>query len=172
MFVGKGRNGARVTTWVIGGLSLCCLGFGTINTAIGTTSFQGTGGVNGRDSAEVARLLEQGLPSWYRPVSAGLTGLSFICVLAVIILLALPASQPYFRKKELLWQPPVAGYPAQPGQPGAVPGQAWQQPSATPPDSASGPTGSGPTAHTHGVGQPGPNFDQPDQTDQWKPPSS
>jgi hypothetical protein len=175
IFVGKGSNGARITTWVIGGISLCCLGFGTISTVAGRSSFQGSGNVNGRSSAEVARILEEGLPGWYQPVSTGLTGISFVCVLAVIILLALPASQPYFRKQELLWQPPVTGYP-QPGQPQA--GQEWPaqqppawQPPATPPGPDSGPVEPSPTQHAHGAGQPGQNSDQPDQTDQWKPPT-
>jgi hypothetical protein len=180
IFVGKGRNGARITTWVIGGISLCCLGLGTIGTLTGRASFQGSGDINGRSSAEVARILQDELPGWYQPVSAGLTALSFLCVLAVIILLALPASQPYFRKQELLWQPPV-GYPAQPGQPGAAPASTWQVP---PPAWQPGPTGAqadsgpaagqpdpGPTLHNHGAGDAGQHPDQPEQTDQWKPPT-
>jgi hypothetical protein len=178
IFVGKGRNGARITTWVVGGISLCCLGFGTIGTLTGRSSFQGSGDINGRSSAEVARTVEEALPGWHQPVSAGLAGLSFLCVLAVIILLALPASQPYFRKQELLWQPPV-GYPAQPGQPGAAPAPTWQaqppaawQPPATPESSAPGQADAGPTRHAPGADRPGHNPDRSDQTDQWKPPTS
>src|ERR1700761_8815138 len=34
IFDGRGKNVARIITWVIGGLSLCCLGFGLGSNAL------------------------------------------------------------------------------------------------------------------------------------------
>ena len=109
VFVGRGSNGARITTWVLAGLAACCNGFGVTGSMSGRGGFTGTGGgdINGRTADEVARAFEEALPGWYQPVTTLLSLVALVLAVAVIILLALPSSHPYFRKPEpLLWQPP------------------------------------------------------------------
>jgi hypothetical protein len=134
VFVGRGSNGARITTWVLAGLTGCCNGFGAasgVSGRIGFTGTRGTGDINGRTADEVARAFENALPGWYQPVTVLLSVVALLLAVAVIILLALPSSHPYFRKPEpLLWQPP-GGY-AQPGQPGYPPQPAYPMPQAQP----------------------------------------
>jgi hypothetical protein len=162
VFVGKGSNGARITTWVLGGLTACCNGFGAAGSGSGRVGFTGTGGtgdVDGRTADQIARAFEDALPGWYQPVTILLSVVALLLAVAVIILLALPSSNPYFRKPEpLLWQPP-GGY-AQPGQPGYPPQPAYPMPQAQP-----GAPGQPPAAPA----QTPPSSS--DQTDQWKQPS-
>ena len=77
IFNNRGRNGARITTWVLGGISLCCSGFGLAGTAL-TSSMNfdsSTSGANaGPSSAEVEAALNRALPSWYEPLSTVLDG--------------------------------------------------------------------------------------------------
>jgi hypothetical protein len=127
VFVGKGSNGARITTWVLAGLTACCNGFGAAGSGSGRVGFTGTGSTG--DFAEA-------LPGWYQPVTILMSVVALLLAVAVIILLALPSSHPYFRKPELAWLPPGAygqpGYPAQPVYPAppAQPGAPGQPPAA------------------------------------------
>lgn len=148
IFNNRGRNGARITTWVIGAISLCCNGFGLAGTAL-TGSMNLDDGSGGPSAAEVERRLSEVLPSWYDPATITLAVISLLALLGAMILLALPASNAYFRKPAAgAWDPslpyPYPGgqppYPA-PGQqppypappyPG-YPAQGQQQPSYPPP---------------------------------------
>jgi hypothetical protein len=139
VFVGKGSNGARITTWVLAGLTACCNGFGAAGSGSGRVGFTGTGStgdVGGRTPDQVARAFAEALPGWYQPVTILMSVVALLLAVAVIILLALPSSHPYFRKPELAWLPPGAygqpGYPAQPAYPSppAQPGAPGQPPAA------------------------------------------
>lgn len=135
----RGRNGARITTWVLGGILVCCTGGSLVNNAVGGfTSGGNTGDMP--SGAEIQRRLEDALPSWYGPVTTLLGVLGLLALLAALILLALPPANEFFRKPQQAWEPPLPGaaYPAQPyaaGQPGypsapahpAEPGP-WQPP--------------------------------------------
>lgn len=115
-FDGRGKNGARITTWVIGGISLCCFGVGLGGNAVSGSLGGGSSTNGGPTSTEVQRRIEDALPSWYTPVSVTLSVLSLLAILAVIILLALPKANAFFRKQpEATWDP-QAGYPPYPGQ--------------------------------------------------------
>lgn len=111
---GKGKNPARIVTWVIAGVSiLCCFGPGIVGSAIGGL-FSGIGapsGGPGPDPAELQRALDEALPSWYYPATVTLSVLSLLASIAVIVLLALPKSNEFFRKPQQTWEPPVPGYP-------------------------------------------------------------
>jgi hypothetical protein len=117
---GKGKNPARITTWVIGGIALCCIGFGLATSAAGNSFTMRGNNTNLPDPAEVRRQLNAALPSWYNGLSVTLSLIGLLALLAALILLALPPSNEFFRKPQPQWQPP-AGYPPvgypQPGSP-------------------------------------------------------
>ncbi|WP_231921196.1 hypothetical protein [Micromonospora auratinigra] len=148
----RGKNGARITTWVVGGILLCCTGGGLLNNAAG-------GMMNGNSTSgdvpsgqEIQRRLEDALPGWYGPASTLLSVIALLALLGALILLALPQANEFFRRaKQQSWEPPVPGtaypgaaYPGAPGQP-TGPGQGYGQP------------GHGQPGHGEpGYGQPGP----------------
>jgi hypothetical protein len=98
----RGKNPARIVTWVLGGIGVCCLGCGTAGGATGGafsggfSQGQQTGGPK-IDAAELTRQLNEAIPAWVRPVQTTITVLGLLALLAVILLLALPASNAYFR---------------------------------------------------------------------------
>jgi hypothetical protein len=149
IFNNRGRNGARITTWVLGGLMLCCGGLGLASA--GLTSSMNLDSGAGPSQEEIQQRLSDALPSWYEPLSLILTVISLLTILAAVILLALPASNAFFRKPAAAGFDPSLPYPAYPGQqspypqyPGAPP-----QPGA-PPYPQSGPPAqpqSGPPAY-------------------------
>jgi hypothetical protein len=151
IFNNRGRNGARITTWVLGGISLCCSGFGLAGTALSSSmNFDSstTGANTGPSSAEVEAALNRAMPSWYEPLSTVLTVISLLAILGAVILLALPASNAFFRKPQPAWDPNQQfPYPGQPGYP-PVPGQGQPyQPGQQPyPESPSGPPAGPPSA--------------------------
>ncbi|MFY1674211.1 hypothetical protein ACN27G_30405 [Plantactinospora sp. WMMB334] len=136
----QGRNGARIATWVVAGLGVCCSGLG-----VGGSAFSGMGAGTGSagdvpDAAEVQRRLEAELPSWSEPVSMICSVIALLALIAAIILLALPASNEFFRKQPAGAEPPLPGgaYPAagtDPGYPtaGTDPGYPSYPPTGTPP---------------------------------------
>jgi hypothetical protein len=130
LFVNRGKNPARIVSWVVLGIGLCCNGIGLVSTAA-SGMFTGGGADTGSsiDPDELQRRMDAAIPGWANAVTYILLAISIIAALAAIILLALPAANEYFRKVEPAWEPPVPGgtypapggtYPApgQPGQPG------------------------------------------------------
>ena len=112
IFDGKGKNPARIVTWVFGGLAICCGSFGLIGNVGGSFSFGGGSRGKGQpDPAEVARIMKLHLPAWYQPVTTVLGVLGLLFAVAVVILLALPASHPFFRRQPPPappgWEPPI-----------------------------------------------------------------
>jgi hypothetical protein len=73
----RGNNVARIITWVVCGLFICCTGYSGISNA-----------TNAAD-----------LPGWYVGYSVVSVVLSLIIYIGVIVLLALPASNAYFKPK-------------------------------------------------------------------------
>jgi hypothetical protein len=151
VFNNRGRNGARITTWVLGGISLCCTGVGLAGTAL-TSSMNLDTGTGGPSQAEIERRLSEALPSWYDAANWTLAGISLLTLLGALILLALPPSNEFFRQPQQTWDPSMPypylgqqapgypqypgqqqpGYPPYPGQPPAPP-YPGQQPPAAPP---------------------------------------
>ncbi len=127
-FDSKGKNASRIITWVVGGISLCCLGAGLGSNALVGSLDADTGGT-GPTNDEIQRRLEDAVPGWYTGLTTTLTVLGLLAILGAVILLALPASNEFFRKPAAAgWDPQYPG-----GQPqGYYPGQQYQQPPAYP----------------------------------------
>jgi len=122
LFNNQGRNGARITTWIVGGIMVCCVGGGLLSNAAGGFNTGGGTG-DGPSPEEIQRRLEEALPSWLTPVSILLGVISLIALITALILLALPKANEFFRKPTAAWEPPTPGasypgYPQAPGQPG------------------------------------------------------
>jgi hypothetical protein len=140
---GKGKNWARITTWVVGGLSLCCLGAGLGPESSFTSSLGSNAGDNpgGLTDAEIERRISEALPSWQEPLSTVVIVVLLLCVLATIILLALPASNAFFRKPAAGGYQPSPGYPPPSPYP-TYPGQSYPaQPSYPAPGQSYPPPG-------------------------------
>ena len=124
VFNNRGRQGARITTWIVGGIFLCCNGFGLLGNAATSGMNLDTGSTSGPSPSEVEDRLSEALPSWFTPVTTTLTVLLVLAILAALILLMLPAANAYFRKPQATWDPSMpypGGYPGQQGQPGYPP---------------------------------------------------
>ncbi|KOX15116.1 hypothetical protein ADK66_01785 [Micromonospora sp. NRRL B-16802] len=150
IFNNQGRNAARITTWIVGGIMVCCVG-GTLLTGV-AGNFTTTGDTSGDmpSGEEIQRRLDEALPSWITPVSVLLGIVSLLALLAALILLALPKANEFFRKPAVGWEPPTPGtsypgYPQASGQPGYP--QAPGQPGY--------PQGSGQPGYPQAPGQPG-----------------
>jgi hypothetical protein len=117
----QGRNAARIATWVVAGLGVCCTGIGLGGSAAGGMNTGSTGDMP--DPQVVQERLEAALPSWTGPLTLVCSILAFVLLLAVIVLLALPASNAFFRKQPAGFEPPVPGaaYPGQAAPSGADP---------------------------------------------------
>jgi hypothetical protein len=106
---GRGRNPARIITWIVAGLSICFSVAGLVlNSAAPSTA--GTGSANGAPSAqEIQQALDNTWPGWYQPLLTTIGVVSLVALVATVILLALPAANRFFRKPEqpAAWQPPV-----------------------------------------------------------------
>jgi hypothetical protein len=180
IFNNRGRNGARITTWVLGGLMLCCGSFGLLGTAF-TDQLSGldsTGGASaGPTTAEVEAAMNNALPSWFEPVSTATSVLSLLTILGAVILLALPASNAFFRRPARGFDPsvPYPSYPGgQPPYPGGQPpypgGQ--QPPYPQHPTSGAPPQGQPPqypNYPTYPTGQPPAQQYPPAQQPQYPP---
>ena len=114
-FLKRGRNSARVVTLVLGGLYPCFyaglfLRFGAGN-AIRMGAPQDWDWSDER-TAELWQMLEERFPGWYNPISTALPVLALIALLVALILLALPASNAFFRAQPLTHQPTLNHAPA------------------------------------------------------------
>jgi hypothetical protein len=105
----KGRNWARIVTWVLGGIGICCGGSSLISSAVGASfNMGGSSGTNMPSQQEVQRAVDAALPSWFTPSLAVVGILGLLALIGAVILLALPASNEFFRKQpEPTWEPPA-----------------------------------------------------------------
>lgn len=83
----RGRQWSRVTTLVFAGLGLLCCGILGLVGGIGRASLAG-------DSAH-----PDTYPSWYTPASEALSVAHLIANAGIVIMLLLPATTAYFRKR-------------------------------------------------------------------------
>jgi hypothetical protein len=98
----KGKNPARIVTWVLGGIGLCCAGFGLLGSGL-SSSFGGSGDV---DQERLEQRLSDALPSWFEATSLATTIISIIALAGALLLLALPPSNEFFRKPQQPFEPP------------------------------------------------------------------
>jgi hypothetical protein len=116
VFVNRGNQPARIISWVVLGLLLCCNGFGVLCAAAG--GMLGGAGTGEIDQKELARRIEDAVPGWVTPVNYLLLTIGIVASAAGIILLALPLANEFFRRPQQVWEPPLPGatYPI-PGTP-------------------------------------------------------
>ncbi|HEX6871748.1 MAG TPA: hypothetical protein VF163_11675 [Micromonosporaceae bacterium] len=115
VMVGKGKNPARIVTWVLAGVSLLCYGCGLLGTAVG--NLVPTAGTD--PAAGDIEGIEAAVPAWQQVASTVLSVLLLALMLVIIVLLALPAANDYFRKEQEVWLPPTWPDPAAGGYPPA-----------------------------------------------------
>ncbi len=113
ILIGKGRNPARIVTWVVDGLIVLCCGCGLVGNVAGSSVFSGLNTTNPNTLT-----VEQ--PTWLTGSTIGVGVLIILSLVAAVILLALPASNDYFRKEQEVWVPPNYPGAAYPGYPGAA----------------------------------------------------
>ncbi|WP_250000671.1 hypothetical protein [Actinoplanes sp. M2I2] len=126
-FDSRGKNPARIVTWVIGGISLCCFGVSLGSTALVGSVGAGDTTAGGPSQAEVQRQIDAALPSWYTPTTTTLSVLALLAILGTVILLALPASNEFFRKPSAAAWDPSMPYPGGPGYGGGYGQQGYGQ---------------------------------------------
>lgn len=103
IFNNRGKNASRITTWVIGGISLCCSGISLV--LLGAVSSMEVEG--GPDPAEVQERLSEQLPGWYEALNLLTSVVSILALIVALVLLALPAANEFFRKPpEEVFEPP------------------------------------------------------------------
>lgn len=106
--VAKGKQAARVTTWVVAGLLVLCTGLGLASTITGHRPGHATGQGTAVDAVNFT-------PGWVSAWNTGSNLLETLALALVVILLAVPAANDYFRKEQEGWIPPYAGpYPPSP----------------------------------------------------------
>jgi hypothetical protein len=107
----RGKNASRIVTWVVGGLFVLCCGLSAVGNAAGSAmNFENSG-----DVPDVQGKIDAAMPGWYNPVNTVLLVVPILCVLVALILLALPASNEWFKPRAATWEPPTPGYPVMPG---------------------------------------------------------
>jgi hypothetical protein len=113
ILIGRGRNPARILTWVAAGLAVCVSGCGLVLDAVGAGGFVADGGAEGAPtSQEIQQALNDAWPGWYQPALITIDVISLAALLAAVVLLALPAANAFFRRTpEPGWVPPVTPVP-------------------------------------------------------------
>jgi hypothetical protein len=114
VFVLRGKNAMRITTWVVAGLGVLCTLCGVAGNGVATTMSNQQNGVSNQDTAA----LKDAVPGWARGTTLTVDVLVLVALIAVIILLTLSASNAYFRKPAPTM---MVGYPAYPGYPPVFP---------------------------------------------------
>jgi hypothetical protein len=129
----RGSNAARIVSWALSGIAVLCFGCGTIGVAAGgaLTNLQRRS-VNGVDVQEATRQINEATPAWLKPTSVTILVINLLASIVIIMLLALPASNAFFRPRPIDDSDLV--YPAYPSPlaPG-VPPPAAPQPAPPPP---------------------------------------
>lgn len=133
IFLRKGSQAARITTWVFGGIVTLCMTCGVIASLIAPSllsSMTNAADPEAQRAAEEAQLIYENTPTWLTVSSTAVEVLMVLALLVALILLAVPSANAYFRKEEEIWVPPTppgsgGGYPPYPPPPAppANPGQ-------------------------------------------------
>ncbi len=114
-FLLRGANAARITTWVLAAIFLLCGACGLLGQTVNSFAPQGDA-----QSEEVARAMEEAIPGWYTVSEVAISVVELLALVAIIVLLALPASNRFFAKPVPQFYPPAEfGGPVQP--PGPMP---------------------------------------------------
>jgi hypothetical protein len=110
---GRGKNPARIVTWVVAGVAICFSGCGLVSSAAGVSGLGGNSSANGAPtSQEIQRALSDALPGWYQPILTTIGAISLAALVTAVVLLALPIANEFFRKtRDSGWEPPVPPVP-------------------------------------------------------------
>lgn len=103
----KGKQAARIITWVLCGLVICCRGGSLAGSGLAGALAGQSKTANGVDPQQLQKQLIESLPDWIQPVELITGGLLVVLAIVVIILLAMPASNSFFRKQPEQWVPPA-----------------------------------------------------------------
>ncbi|WP_205326256.1 DUF2127 domain-containing protein [Glycomyces sp. YM15] len=107
LLVNKGKRPARILSWILSGIGLLCCGIGGLVGQLGSM----TANVNGQEyQDEATQAIEDATPAWVTAIDWITLILLIVGSLVIIILLAVPASNEFFRKDE----PPMGPYMGQP----------------------------------------------------------
>jgi hypothetical protein len=123
LLVNKGNRAGRILSWVLSGIGLLCCGIGGLIGQVGSM----TANVNGQEyQDEATQAIEDATPTWVTAIDWATLIVLIVGSLLIIILLAVPAANDFFRKEEqpmgpYMGQPPYGQQPGQPGQPGQPP---------------------------------------------------
>src|SRR4051794_27131787 len=98
VFIGRGKPAARYVTWGVALVSVCCTGTTLVSTTISVSDNVG-GGAGGPTAEEIQKAINAALPSWYQPALTTITAASMVAMVTVVVLLALPMANPYFRPR-------------------------------------------------------------------------
>jgi len=100
--VRRGIRPARTATWILVGISACCGGLGLVTTfqANPPNLYQLQYGT-GPTEAALNRVLADSVPGWSAVGSVVLSVVQVLAFIAVVVLLALPASHEFFRRRPL-----------------------------------------------------------------------
>ena len=111
IFNNRGKNGSRIATWIVGGVAACCCGLNLLSSAVTDLGTVGTTPEAGMpDPEELQRIINEHVPGWYEPVTIATIVVGLLALIAALILLALPASNEFFRRRPEP-EPPTPGYP-------------------------------------------------------------
>jgi hypothetical protein len=128
VFVGKGKQPARVVTWVVAGLSLLC-NLCSFGRQAATTASSGAQNVD----PELRQQVDGVAPHWFETLTAVRTVVELVALVAIVILLSLAASNEYFRKEDPVAWSPGTYYPsAAPATPVPAPESTQVRPEAPP----------------------------------------
>lgn len=133
VFLSKGSQAARITTWVFGGIVTLCMTCGVIASLLAPSllsSMTNATDPEAQRAAEEAQLILDKTPTWLTVTSTAIEVLVVLALLVALILLAVPSANAFFRKEEEVWVPPTTpgagGYPPYPPPPSS------QQPPSPP----------------------------------------
>lgn len=106
---GRGKNPARIVTWVLAGIAICLSGCGLVSTAIGAAGISNGNSTNGAPRPEeIKRALSDTVPGWYQPLVTTVGVIALAALVVTVVLLALPIANDFFRKRpEAEWTSPV-----------------------------------------------------------------
>jgi hypothetical protein len=93
----RGRNGARIATWVVSGLGLfcgCCGLLAVVSQSALTWDISTNSGTE-----DLTQALTDAYPGWWIGLNGVVSAGQALGYLVVALLLALPASHPYFRRQ-------------------------------------------------------------------------
>jgi hypothetical protein len=118
----RGKNAARIVTWVLAGIGVLCFCLASVGgLASGAILNSTPASPNGVSASDLAKQIKDAEPSWLQPTQTALAIISLLALILVIILLALPASNAYFRGAPAGGGPGYPTYPQYGTPPGGQP---------------------------------------------------